>query len=78
MERIDRDERSTWGPKEKSQFIKEWHDRGFEDPPVPWTEYDIRHIAPRENGGGNEFENLVPVKREVHKQQFNPWWIGVQ
>jgi len=31
-------------------------------------------ILPRERGGTNDFWNLVPVDRDVHQQQFSPWW----
>jgi len=33
-------------------------------------------IIPREYGGTNDFSNLVPVLRDVHRQEFNPWWMG--
>ncbi len=42
---------------------------------LPILAYDIHHIVPREYGGTNAFENLVPVLRSAH-QQFNAWWRG--
>jgi hypothetical protein len=45
-----------------------------ETPPGGWAAYDIHHIRPREYGGTNAFDNLVPVLRDVHQNQFNPWW----
>ena len=32
------------------------------------------HIHPRELGGDNDFDNLVPVLREVHQSEFNEFW----
>ncbi|MEI6331215.1 MAG: hypothetical protein ACOYN8_11740 [Pseudanabaena sp.] len=31
----------------------------------------IHHIHPRELGGDNDFDNFVPVLREVHQSEFN-------
>jgi hypothetical protein len=42
--------------------------------PRGWKNNDIHHIRPREYGGQNNFENLVPVNRTIHQKQFNPWW----
>jgi filamentous hemagglutinin len=64
----------SWGGLERSEFIKEWHDRGYEVPRGGWTEYDIHHILPREFGGTNEFWNLVPVQRATHQQELNKFW----
>jgi len=41
-----------------------------------WEQYDIHHIIPREYGGTNVFDNLVPVLREIHQQELNTWWRG--
>lgn len=53
--------------------MKEWEARGYEAPEGGWPAYDIHHIRPKEYGGLNDFENLVPVLRDVHRQ-FNSWW----
>jgi hypothetical protein len=66
--------RVAWGPAERQAFIAEWRRRGFADPPGGWGNYDIHHITPREWGGTNAFENLVPVERTVHQQTVTPWW----
>jgi filamentous hemagglutinin len=42
--------------------------------PDGWASYDIHHIHPRELGGNNDFDNLVPVLREVHQSEFNEFW----
>ena len=36
----------------------------------------VARTIPREYGGTNAFENLVPVLRSVHQNAFNPWWVG--
>jgi hypothetical protein len=66
--------RVPWGPMERAAYIKEWFNRGFGKLPGKWSDYDIHHIRPREYGGTNDFDNLVPIPRPVHQQQFNPWW----
>ncbi|APM37844.1 hypothetical protein [Clostridium kluyveri] len=58
----------------KKDFIDEWYNRGYSDPPLNWKEYDIHHITPREFGGDASFENLTPVERGVHQSQVTPWW----
>jgi hypothetical protein len=68
--------RVAWGAQERWAFIKEWYDRGFSTPEGGWSSYDIHHIIPREYGGSNAFENLVPVERGVHQSEFNAWWRG--
>jgi RHS repeat-associated protein len=67
-------DRVPWTNAERGEYIKEWYDRGYQTPPGGWQDYDIHHITPREYGGTNAFDNLVPVPRPVHQQQFNPWW----
>jgi hypothetical protein len=69
-------DRVPWGPQERGAFIKEWYDNGFQTPEGGWSNYDIHHITPREFGGANAFENLVPVDRTVHQLVFNKWWRG--
>jgi HNH endonuclease len=65
-------ERVPWGAQERGAYIKEWYDQGNSTPEGGWSNYDIHHIIPRECGGTNDFDNLVPVLRDVHQQQFNP------
>jgi RHS repeat-associated protein len=74
LSRVPVSERVPWGAQERGKFIKEWYDRGFETPAGGWSQYDIHHIRPREYGGTNAFENLVPLLRTVHQQEFNAWW----
>ncbi|SKF66996.1 Uncharacterised protein [Mycobacteroides abscessus subsp. bolletii] len=74
LERMPRDQRSEWTNMDRYYFIQQWHDMGYETPPGGWSMYDIHHIRPREFGGDNSFENLIPVPRPVHNQRVTPWW----
>lgn len=64
----------SWGSKDRGAFIKEWYDRGYSTPEGGWSGYDIHHIRPREYGGTNDLDNLVPIPRDVHQEQFTSWW----
>jgi hypothetical protein len=74
LTRVPVSERVPWGAQERGAYIKQWYDQGFDTPPGGWGNYDIHHIRPREYGGTNAFDNLVPVPRSVHQQEFNAWW----
>jgi hypothetical protein len=76
LTKIPVEARVPWGASERAAFIKEWYNRGFSTPEGGWSNYDIHHILPREYGGTNSFDNLVPVERSVHQNEFNPWWRG--
>jgi len=60
----------------KKDFIDEWYRRGYETPEGGWDKYEIHHIKPREFGGENAFENLIPVLKEVHRKIITPWWMS--
>jgi hypothetical protein len=67
--------RSPWGKGiQRYQYRKSWIEQGFKEPEGGWPKYDLHHIRPREFGGDNSFENIVPVLRDVHQNQFNVWW----
>jgi RHS repeat-associated protein len=73
------EQRVPWDSRsDRDEFIREWHERGYPEPPGGWSEYDIHHMTPREYGGTNDFENLVPVRRDVHQQEFNRWWSNYE
>lgn len=74
LDRVPRDQRSEWTNMDRYYYIKQWHDMGYEEPPGGWNLYDIHHIRPREFGGDNSFENLIPVPRPLHNQRITPWW----
>lgn len=76
LEIVPKDQRVEWNNATRSEFIKEWYDRGYQTPEGGWDKYDIHHILPREYGGTNDFENLVPVERKIHQTQLNSWWQG--
>ena len=73
--RVPLAERVPWGATERSAFIAEWARRGYPEPRGGWKNFDIHHIKPREFGGTNAFENLVPVESRLH-EQFNAFWRG--
>ncbi|OBB10243.1 hypothetical protein A5761_27980 [Mycolicibacterium setense] len=74
LERIPKDLRSEWTKMDRYYYIQQWHDMGYETPPGGWSLYDIHHIKPREFGGDNSFENLIPVPRPLHGERITPWW----
>lgn len=76
LEIVPQEERVPWGISERRAFIEEWEAKGYPVPEGGWSEYDIHHIRPREYGGTNDFDNLVPVPRSTHQGQLNPWWSG--
>lgn len=69
-------DRVPWGAQQRGAYIKDWYDQGYSTPEGGWAQYDMHHIIPREYGGTNDFNNLVPVLRTVHQQEFNPWWMN--
>jgi RHS repeat-associated protein len=74
LKKIPVEQRVEWGSQQRYEFIKEWHDRGYPTPNGGWDQYEIHHIIPREYGGTNDFENLVPVKSDFHQNVINNWW----
>jgi RHS repeat-associated protein len=74
LQKVPVADRVPWGPQERGAYIKEWYDRGFSTPEGGWSNYDIHHVQPREYGGTNDFDNLVPVERSTHQEEYNPWW----
>ena len=72
--RVPQSQRVSWGLRERAEYIAEWYRRGYSTPLGGWDGYDIHHILPREFGGTNDFENLVPVERGVHQEMFNAFW----
>ena len=75
LSKVPKDERVEWDGGTRHDYIKEWKDRGYGNLPGDWGDYDIHHIRPREYGGTNDFDNLVPLLREIHKL-FTKWWAG--
>ena len=60
----------------KKDYIDEWYRRGYQTPEGGWNLYEIHHITPREFGGSAEFENMVPLLKDVHRKVVTPWWNG--
>ncbi|MGY0374491.1 HNH endonuclease signature motif containing protein [Clostridium sp. JNZ J1-5] len=76
LQKVPKDQRIEWNNKARGDYIKEWYDRGYKTPDGGWEKYDLHHIKPREYDGDNSFGNLVPVERTLHKNEFNPFWLG--
>ena len=76
ISKVPKDQRVDWDGYTRHDFIKEWYDRGYGDLPEDWSKYDIHHILPREYGGTNDFDNLVPLLRESIHKLFTKWRAG--
>lgn len=74
LTRVPVEKRSPWDKEHRAAYIKEWYDRGYKTPEGGWIKYDIHHIRPREYGGSNDFDNLVPIERDLHQKLLNEWW----
>jgi hypothetical protein len=61
--------------EERAAYIKDFEDRGYKLlPGQRWEDMQLHHITPREYGGKNTFDNLVPVQGAAHRELFNRWW----
>ena len=55
----------TWSGRKK--YIKEFESKYGAQPDEYWKSVQIHHIRPRNLGGEDTFDNLMPVKTESHK-----------
>ncbi len=79
LRHVPKEDRVPWNRKgdfSKDWYIRQWYERGYSDPPSGWRNIQIHHIHPREFGGSNDFDNLVPLSTEDHIP-FNTWWRHV-
>lgn len=60
---------------ERGAYIKQYIDT-YGDPKIDWSLYDIHHIKPREYGGTNSFDNLMPVLRNPNHYNITSWFRG--
>ncbi|MHB8986411.1 MAG: RHS repeat-associated core domain-containing protein, partial [Eubacteriales bacterium] len=74
LDKIPADQRVEWNKETRAEYIREWYNSGYQTPEGGWENYDIHHIKPREYGGDNTFENLVPIRRDLHQDEFNEFW----
>ncbi len=72
LKKVPNVQRVNWGPESKDSYMDEYFERGY-TLSGKYTDYQIHHITPREYGGTNDFDNLVPVSIPSHKE-FNNWW----
>jgi hypothetical protein len=55
------EDRIPWGSDERGEFMREWHERGYDEPPGGWSEYDIHHgyvYEFRNPGGGYDMATI--------------------
>jgi hypothetical protein len=80
MQQVPVEQRVPWNNDLRGQFIAQYIERYGDpkqkDPNFDWADYDIHHIIPREYGGTNDFDNLIPLRREFHQQNVTPWWTN--
>jgi hypothetical protein len=66
--------RAQWGKPQREAYIAEWGQRGYPEPAQGWRAYDLALNRPREFGGTNVFDNVVPIIRRQHWAELNSWW----
>ncbi|CAH1200624.1 hypothetical protein PAECIP111893_01510 [Paenibacillus plantiphilus] len=62
-----------WEKADRAAYIKKYSEL-YPKNGYKWDDYDIHHIKPREYGGTNDFNNLIPVPRNFHVYTVNDWW----
>jgi hypothetical protein len=68
-------QRVPWTSKERLAYQRKYESR-YGVPRGGWDKYHIHHIKPKKYGGTNEFDNLVPVPKGPHQEEFTAWWNG--
>ncbi len=80
MQQVPADQRVPWDNILRGEYIAKYietyGDPKKQNPNFNWSDYDIHHIIPKEYGGTNDFNNLIPLKREFHQQNVTPWWTN--
>lgn len=72
---VDESKRVKWGSTERSNYIKEY-EKKHGKPSFNWSDMEIHHIKPRKYGGTNDFDNLIPLTKNFHRQTVNVWWTN--
>lgn len=73
---VPKSRRVEWGETQRNAFRREW-ERRYGVPEGGWGQYQIHHIQPRQFGGSNAFENLVPLRHSDHVQ-YSRWWTNFE
>lgn len=55
----------SWNGRKK--YITDFEKKYGKQSANYWSSREIHHIQPRKQSGGNEFSNLMPVKKDPHK-----------
>lgn len=66
-----------WGKTERGAYIKKYSEL-YPNNGWNWTGNvtHIHHVKPREFGGTNAFDNLIPIPARVHESIVSPWFTG--
>jgi len=72
---LDPGDRTPRDPDLRNQYIRQYIDT-YGDPQWNWSLLDVHHVRPLSYGGGNNFENLFAMPREMHQQIVTPWWTN--
>lgn len=64
-----------WTTNDRAKYIKEYSEL-YPNNGWNWTGSvtHIHHIRPREYGGTNDFNNLIPIPATVHVNTVSPWF----
>lgn len=67
----------TWGKAERGAYIKKYSEL-YPNNGWNWSGEvtNIHHVKPRDFGGTNAFDNLIPISARVHQTIVSPWFTG--
>lgn len=63
-----------WTSYDRQKYIQ-WYDMTYPHHRWNWNEMQIHHIRPRNYGGTNDYDNLIPIKTTDH-YTVNAWWAN--
>lgn len=77
MKKVAKKNKVKWNTSRRNTFRKAYIKK-YGDPNFSWKgEYtEVHHIIPREYGGTNAFNNLIPLPKEMHRSVVSPWWTA--
>ncbi|UUZ92666.1 HNH endonuclease [Paenibacillus sp. P25] len=64
-----------WTTQDRANYIKQYSEL-YPNNGYDWSGsvINIHHIKPREYGGTNDFDNLIPIPTNFHVYVVNSWW----
>ncbi|GEC92467.1 HNH endonuclease [Brevibacillus brevis] len=72
---LPKSQREQRDPGVRKEYIK-WYENKYGVPNFNWSDVDIHHIIPLAYGGYNDFDNLIPLPEDFHRQEVTPWWAS--